>query len=917
MGSKQAEPTSGAPGNRFWVFLLLVFIVLSLFFRFNYLPGYTLASNDGPLGTLMSASHQLPEEFSGGWQDLNSIGIREGTWPSITYGLLCLLGPVLYSKLYVPVALTILGVGAWCFFRQLRFGQLACICGGLAAMLNSGFFSAACWGVAAHANTIGMSFFALAALADTAARPRWPRIILAGLAVGMGVAEGVDIGAIFSVYVAIFAVYQAWIAEGSRVKNLAFGVGRVAIVALFAGLLAAQAISGLVATAVKGVAGTKQDEQTKAARWEFSTQWSLPKLEALNVVIPGLFGYRMDTPQDMAGFQSWFRGGVYWGRAGRDAAWDRWFEGGRQGPTPGGFLRFTGGGNYAGVLVVLGAVWAMLQALRKDKSVFPRPQRQWIWFWTAIALGSLLLAFGRYAPFYRLFYALPYVSTIRNPAKFMHVVNWALVILFAYGVQGLSRRYLEVASAATLPLARHFKTWWSKLTGFERKWMVGCMVAMGASLLGWLIYASSGRSLQAYLGNVGFEPEMAKEIASASFTAVGWFLLFFALALVLFNLILSGWFAGRRAKLAGILLIGLLVADLGRANQPWIIAWNYHQKYASNPILDFLRNKSHEHRVASLPQWLLKVFRVDPQIAGSEQYFLRLYSVEWAQHTFLYHNIQSLDVVQMSRVPEELAAFEQAFQPRATTDFYLVPRRWQLTNTRYLLGSAGLLDLLNTYFDPKERRFKIVQQFEIVNKPDVAQPTKLQELTAVPSTNGPFAVFEFTGALPRAKLYHNWLSVSNAPAALQRLTSAEFDPAQMVVLTEPLAVPSSTGQTNQNSGPVEYTYYDPNRIVLRAKAEAPAILLVSDRYDPNWKVTVDGKPATLLQANYIMRGVHLAPGEHTVEMRFAPPMNAFYVSLGAIGLGVALLGLTLFYKPRRLESAPEPVGSSTPVPVKP
>ncbi len=915
MGVKRSEST-GTQRSGFWLFLVLVFSVLSLFFYFNYLPSYTLASNDGPLGTLNSASHHLPEEFSGGWQDLNSIGLREGTWPSITYGLLCLLGPVAYSKLYVPLALTILGMGAWCFFRQLRFAPLACVLGGLAAMLNSGFFSAACWGVAAHANTIGMSFFALAALADTSARPRWPRFILAGLAVGMGVAEGVDIGAIFSVYIAVFIIYQAWVGEGPRLKRVALGIGRVAIVAIFAGFLAAQAISGLVATAVKGVAGTQQDERTKEQRWDFATQWSLPKREGLGVFIPGLFGYRMDTPRNMAGPQSWFRGGVYWGAAGRDAAWDRWFEGGRQGPTPNGYLRFTGGGNYAGILVVLGAAWAMFQSLRKEKSIFSKPQRQWIWFWMAVAFVSLLLAFGRYAPFYRLFYALPYVSTIRNPAKFMHLVNWAVVVLFGYGVHGLSRRYLEVATVATLPLTSHLKTWWSKVAGFDRKWAIGCALALGVSMLGWLVYASSSSSLQAYLQKVGFDPDMGKEIANASFVSVGWFLLFFTLAIGLLILVLSGWFAGRRAKLAAILMVGFLVADLGRANQPWIISWNYQQKYASNPIIDFLRDKPHERRVASMPRWLLQVFRVDPKLAEAEQYFSQLYGIEWSQHHFLYYNIQSLDVVQMSRVPEDLAAYDAAFQPRAAGDFPLVARRWQLTNTRYLLGAAGLLDLLNSYFDPAKKRFQIVQRFEITPKPGISQVTKLEELTAVPSTNGPFAMFEFTGALPRAKLYGNWQTLTNGPAALQRLTSPDFDPEQTVLLTEPVSASNPVANTNQNIGTVNYDHYDPNRIVLRAKPAVPAILLVNDRFDPNWTVTVDGKPATLLRANFIMRGVQLSPGDHVVELRFAPPMTAFYVSLVAIVLGLGLLGVTVFYKPQPLEPSPGSARASDQVAMK-
>src|SRR5262249_50761625 len=120
MGIKSSESASGQRRS-IWLMLLLIFIVLSVLFRYNYFPGFTLASNDGPIGTLKSDSHKLPEEFFGGWQDLNSVGIREGTWPSLTYALLCTLKPVLYSKLYAPIGIFLLGLAAFSFFRAMKF----------------------------------------------------------------------------------------------------------------------------------------------------------------------------------------------------------------------------------------------------------------------------------------------------------------------------------------------------------------------------------------------------------------------------------------------------------------------------------------------------------------------------------------------------------------------------------------------------------------------------------------------------------------------------------------------------------------------------------------------------------------------------------------------------------------------------
>jgi len=233
----------------------------------NFLPGQTQFSNDGPLGRLMSECHRLPERFFGCWQDLNAVGFREGSAvPRITFALQWLLGPVLFSKLYAPIALMILGLSAWYFFHQIGLTRWACMLGGLAAVFNSSFFSAACWGVESHVIAIGMSFLALGLVIGKSGLQGWLRTGLAGLAVGMGVSEGADIGAIFSFFVAAFIVYQAVIAEGGKVKNWSIGASRLALVAVCAGLLAAQAMSELVANDIKGIAGTQQDAKTKAER---------------------------------------------------------------------------------------------------------------------------------------------------------------------------------------------------------------------------------------------------------------------------------------------------------------------------------------------------------------------------------------------------------------------------------------------------------------------------------------------------------------------------------------------------------------------------------------------------------------------------------------------------------------------------
>jgi len=862
----------------FVVVLVLLVLVLSLLFFKSLHRGYTLFSNDGPLASLLAAPHRLPDRFKGAWQDLNSIGYREpGAWPSVTFGLQLLLGPVDFSKFYAPTALLILGLGAWTFFQALKLRPAACILGALAATLNSGFFSAACWGVAAHPITIGLSYFALAALVKSNQGHTWLKVAIAGAAVGLGVADGADIGIIFSGYVAAFALYQSLVAEGKRPRNLALGLGRVAVMAGCAALVAAQAVAALIGTQIQGVAGANPEEQNKEARWDWATQWSLPKRETLNLIIPGLFGYRTDSPG----------GAQYWGAAGRAPAWDRYFENG--GTQPNALLRFTGGGNYAGILVVLVATWAALQGLRNKRSEFLPVERKFARFWIGVAFVSLLLAFGRYAPFYRLLYLLPYSTSFRNPAKFTHVVNWALVVLFAYGVHGLSRRYL--ANPIPTPAEpKKARGWDWPMTGFDRGWIIGCGIAFGACVLGWLLYALARPSLEAYLQTVGFDEALARAISRFSLGEGAWFLLFFALAGGLVAIVMSGWFAGAKARLAPLLLGCFLFIDLGRANQPWIVYWNYPAKYASNPVIDILKTNPSERRVAILPNWLPSGFSPPQAVLDQEQEIYDVYRAEWAQQLFPYYNIQSLDVVQMSRMPEDLAGFQGALRFHGTREtLFLIPRNWQLTGTGYLLGPAAALDMLNRGVDGNRQRFEFVQRFGLELKPGILKPTSPADFTAVAATNGPFALMRFTGALPRARLYGNWLVDTNPASTLEKLSSPNFDPAETVLVSSP--PPASPAPIpNTDAGSVHIVSYEPKRVLLRADAKVPSVLLLNDKFDPNWIVTVDGKPESLLHCNYIMRGVQVLPGAHEILFSFQPPVFGLYVSLASLVAAVGLVG---------------------------
>jgi hypothetical protein len=337
----------------------------------------------------------------------------------------------------------------------------------------------------------------------------------------------------------------------------------------------------------------------------------------------------------------------------------------------------------------------------------------------------------------------------------------------------------------------------------------------------------------------------------------------------------------------------VLVVDLYRANTPWVKHYDWVTRYQSNPVLDLLKDKPWEQRVTAF----LDPHRQGPLVGGDAALSWTYLQKEWLENQFQYFNIQSLDISQMPRVPElETAYFGALGLMENQNNLPLVGRLWQLTNTRYILGSKDVVDQLNGMVDPAQKRIRLKMPFGLGLKPGVPPPDAstatadvVQLLTATASEAGPFAVLEFTGTLPRAKFYTDWQAGLDDAQTLQRLRAPDWDPTRQVLVSEKLA--SATPSPTATSSEANITRYAPKHITVKTRSSTAGLLLLNDRWHPDWKVTVDGQATPLLRANFLMRGVSVPAGEHTVEYRFDPPHQALWASLSAVMAALLLVGI--------------------------
>lgn len=90
-----------------------------------------------------------------------------------------------------------------------------------------------------------------------------------------------------------------------------------------------------------------------------------------------------------------------------------------------------------------------------------------------------------------------------------------------------------------------------------------------------------------------------------------------------------------------------------------------------------------------------------------------------------------------------------------------------------------------------------------------------------------------------------------------------------------------TAVTPAQGDTIYETSYAPNRLTYKAHTAKGGVAVFSEIYFPwGWEITVDGNPAEMGRADYVLRALRLSPGEHDIEFRFDPQSMRVTNALG-------------------------------------
>jgi hypothetical protein len=173
---------------------------------------------------------------------------------------------------------------------------------------------------------------------------------------------------------------------------------------------------------------------------------------------------------------------------------------------------------------------------------------------------------------------------------------------------------------------------------------------------------------------------------------------------------------------------------------------------------------------------------------------------------------------------------------------------------------------------------------------------------------GDLAWYRNDRALPRAYVVDRARFVATEDDALATILGTDFDghgEAVLVGLPETPGDRAVAAAAGTVATPARLVVDEPERLAVEIDRTAPGVLVVADAFAPGWTATVDGAPRPLRQANYLVRGIVLQPGDRRVELRYRAPGFAAGLALAGGAWSIVLLALAVSRAASRSRRRPE------------
>lgn len=227
----------------------------------------------------------------------------------------------------------------------------------------------------------------------------------------------------------------------------------------------------------------------------------------------------------------------------------------------------------------------------------------------------------------------------------------------------------------------------------------------------------------------------------------------------------------------------------------------------------------------------------------------------------------------------------------------LLPNSGDVFGIQCLMGHAASMEA--NYFrfrsecwKPEDPLYRLLNVKYIITKDEISGYNKV--------VDGEIKLYQLN-PLPRIWHAERVAVIADDLEAYKTLKSPGFDLAREAIVHAPLPIALKYPPKK-----IQYavTEYSPNRIVISCSSDSPALIILSEKYYPGWKCTINGRPSAIIRTDGIFRGIIVPEGSSEVVLTYVP--GTVRLGLFTLGAGVVILftlGISLRKKPSEHHAA--------------
>jgi len=243
--------------------------------------------------------------------------------------------------------------------------------------------------------------------------------------------------------------------------------------------------------------------------------------------------------------------------------------------------------------------------------------------------------------------------------------------------------------------------------------------------------------------------------------------------------------------------------------------------------------------------------------------------------TLFFPKTQIISYLQVQKKPYRITALDDRIMPPNVSSYYgiesiagydpLYDRRYEIFIAAMERGEPNINPPygFNRIITPKNIGSRLFQLFGVRYVISLSDVTDIRFNKVM--QEGQTRLYEYLDALPRAYMVEKVVYEKDEKKIFETLYDPSFSIEKDAIVEEQMSLIPSKVSENEK---VVITSYSDNQIHISIQANTSRFVVVGNLFHKGWNTYLDGKPVTLLRANYLFMGVIVPEGPHSLELKY-------------------------------------------------